>query len=73
MEKILDAIAEAWDEQLSVCEICPTRCVSEKDRYCTMFDRNENEELKKYDGQEYSAASMLTFFLFAKLARRNID
>lgn len=38
VEKILDAIAEAWDEQLSVCEICPIRCVSEKDVYCTMFD-----------------------------------
>jgi uncharacterized Fe-S radical SAM superfamily protein PflX len=38
VEKILDAIAEAWDEQLSFCEICPIRCVSEKDRYCTMFD-----------------------------------
>jgi hypothetical protein len=36
--KVLDAIAKAWDEQLSICEICPTRCVSEKDVYCTMFD-----------------------------------
>jgi len=38
VNKILDALVEAWDEQLSVCEICPTRCVSEKDVYCTMFD-----------------------------------
>ncbi len=38
VNKMLDAVAKAWDEQLSVCEICPTRCVSEKDVYCTMFD-----------------------------------
>lgn len=38
VNKILDAIAKAWDNQLSVCEICPTRCISEKDVYCTMFD-----------------------------------
>ena len=36
--KMLDAISNAWDEQLSYCETCPTRCISEKDAYCTMFD-----------------------------------
>jgi len=36
--KMLDAILKAWDEQLSFCETCPTRCISEKDEYCTMFD-----------------------------------
>lgn len=38
VDKMLDAIAKAWDEQLSVCGICPTRCLSEKGVYCTMFD-----------------------------------
>ncbi len=38
VNKMLDMIAKAWDEQLSVCEICPTRCISEKEAYCTMFD-----------------------------------
>ncbi|MGB2728945.1 MAG: hypothetical protein WBD09_10815 [Halobacteriota archaeon] len=38
VDKMLDAIEEAWDEQLSFCEVCPTRCVTEKDVYCTMFD-----------------------------------
>ncbi len=38
VNKILDAISKAWDEQLSFCEMCPTRCISEKDAYCTMFD-----------------------------------
>lgn len=36
--KMLNAISNAWDEQLSFCETCPTRCISEKDAYCTMFD-----------------------------------
>jgi len=38
VSKMVDAIAKAWDQQLSLCEICPTRCISEKDVYCTMFD-----------------------------------
>ena len=38
VNKLLDALEEAWDELLSICEICPTRCITEKDEYCTMFD-----------------------------------
>ena len=38
VNKMLDVIAKAWGEQLSFCGICPTRCISEKDIYCTMFD-----------------------------------
>ena len=38
VNKILDTISKVWDEQLSFCEICPTRCISEKDAYCVMFD-----------------------------------
>jgi len=38
VNKILDTISKVWDEQLSICEICPTRCISEKDAYCIMFD-----------------------------------
>jgi len=38
VNKILDTISKAWDEQLSFCGICPTRCISEKESYCTMFD-----------------------------------
>ena len=38
VNKMLDVLADAWDEMLSICEICPTRCASEKDEYCTMFD-----------------------------------
>ena len=38
INKVLHALEEAWDEQLSICVVCPTRCVTEKDEYCTMFD-----------------------------------
>ena len=38
VNKMLDVISKTWDILLSVCEICPTRCISEKDAYCTMFD-----------------------------------
>lgn len=35
---ILTEIGKKWDEQLSMCEVCPTRCVSEKEKKCEMFD-----------------------------------
>ena len=41
VNKILDVILKTWDEQLSFCEVCPTRCISEKDVYCTMFDEED--------------------------------
>jgi len=31
------------------------------------------EELRRYDGRDYTAASMITFFLFVKLARMKIE
>jgi hypothetical protein len=41
INRMLDIIAKVWDELLSACELCPTRCISEKDAYCTMFnDKN---------------------------------
>lgn len=39
VDKVLDIISKTWDEQLASCEVCPTRCISEKDAYCTMFDK----------------------------------
>ena len=38
INRMLDIIAKVWDELLSACELCPTRCISEKDEYCTMFN-----------------------------------
>jgi hypothetical protein len=36
---IIKAISRVWDKQVEICEVCPTRCISEKDAYCTMFDK----------------------------------
>lgn len=36
--RLMDALAKAWDGHLAMCGICPTRCISERDKYCTMFD-----------------------------------
>jgi hypothetical protein len=38
VNKMLDVISKAWEGQLNVCVLCPNRCISEKDVYCTMFD-----------------------------------
>jgi hypothetical protein len=35
---LMDAAEKAWDSHLSACEACPTRCISEKDDKCFMFD-----------------------------------
>ncbi|MDD4161829.1 MAG: hypothetical protein PHW87_05045 [Methanothrix sp.] len=40
INKMTDTISEAWDEMLSFCEVCPNRCISEKDAFCTLFDDN---------------------------------
>ena len=41
INKMLDVLSKAWDENLSFCEICPNRCISEKDEYCPLFDDKE--------------------------------
>ncbi|TFH49347.1 MAG: hypothetical protein E4G89_04940 [Methanothrix sp.] len=38
INKMLNVLYKAWDENLSFCEACPNRCISEKDEYCTLFD-----------------------------------
>ncbi|NPV63842.1 MAG: hypothetical protein HPY61_14665 [Methanotrichaceae archaeon] len=38
INRILDSISKAWEEQISFCKFCPTKCINEKDVYCTMFD-----------------------------------
>jgi uncharacterized Fe-S radical SAM superfamily protein PflX len=35
---------EAWDNLLSVCEVCPTRCISEREKRSEFFDRYEKGE-----------------------------
>jgi len=41
VNKMLDVISKAWIKHLDFCVICPTRCITEKDAYCTMFDEEE--------------------------------
>jgi len=41
INKMLDVLSKTWDENLSLCEICPNRCISEKDEYCPLFDDKE--------------------------------
>jgi hypothetical protein len=38
INKMTDIVSDAWDETLRFCEVCPNRCISEKDAYCTLFD-----------------------------------
>lgn len=37
----IEVAGQAWDELLSVCEICPVRCISERDKKSEFFDRCE--------------------------------
>ncbi len=41
VNKLLKVLSKAWYKQLDFCVVCPTRCVSEKDAYCTMFDEED--------------------------------
>ncbi|MCX6673503.1 MAG: hypothetical protein NTY37_06975 [Methanothrix sp.] len=41
INKMLNVLSKAWDENLSFCEVCPNRCISEKDAYCPLFDDKE--------------------------------
>ncbi|MDR1530791.1 MAG: hypothetical protein LBS62_01140 [Clostridiales bacterium] len=36
---LIDMADKAWDGYLSICECCPTRCISEWYVKCDMFDR----------------------------------
>ncbi len=38
VDRMLTTISQVWDTLLSICETCPTRCISEKDERCIMFD-----------------------------------
>jgi hypothetical protein len=43
---LLEVAARAWDELLSVCENCPTQCISKMYEKCILFDMlDENENL----------------------------
>ncbi len=38
INSLLTAAAKAWDSLTCKCVVCPTRCISERDRKATMFD-----------------------------------
>ena len=38
VDQLLTVFAEAWKSQTDMCAICPTRCISERDRRAPMFD-----------------------------------
>ena len=38
VDRLLTIVAKAWDSQLEMCVICPTRCISEKEAKAPMFD-----------------------------------
>ena len=38
-DTMFKAVSEAVKELLEICELCPTRCLYEKNAYCTMFDK----------------------------------
>ncbi len=45
VDQLLSAAANAWDSLLDVCESCPARCISERDRKSRMFDDAFYDEL----------------------------
>lgn len=36
--KIMNVAFEAWDSLVAICETCPTRCISERERKSEFFD-----------------------------------
>ncbi|MFH1126702.1 MAG: hypothetical protein ABIG84_06285 [archaeon] len=41
LDQMLDAVSSAWDRHMDTCVICPTRCISERNIHCTMFNDTE--------------------------------
>lgn len=40
-EDLVDVCEAAWLELIRSCSVCPTRCLSEMNGYCELFDRME--------------------------------
>ena len=38
VDKLLAIVSKAWEGMLEMCEKCPTRCISEKEKRAPMFD-----------------------------------
>ena len=40
----IEVAGQAWDNLLATCEICPVRCISEREKRSEFFDRYEKGE-----------------------------
>jgi uncharacterized Fe-S radical SAM superfamily protein PflX len=49
---IMDVAGEAWEQLLSSCVTCPTRCISERYEKCELFDRMERGGYFSLDGDD---------------------
>jgi hypothetical protein len=38
LDLLMDVMITAWDSHAYVCEACPTRCITERDEKCYLFD-----------------------------------
>jgi hypothetical protein len=38
VDRLLTVVGKAWDSQTEACVVCPTRCISERDKRAPMFD-----------------------------------
>ncbi|MDR1972395.1 MAG: hypothetical protein LBQ46_10805 [Treponema sp.] len=41
---LLNTAAQAWDELLGSCVVCPNRCISEMNRKCSLFDEFDDDD-----------------------------
>jgi hypothetical protein len=42
VDQMLTVVVEAWNTLTEMCVMCPTRCISERDRRASMFDDPES-------------------------------
>jgi hypothetical protein len=38
VDRLLTLVGKAWESQTELCAVCPTRCISERDKRASMFD-----------------------------------
>jgi hypothetical protein len=43
IDYLLNAAGRAWDQLLSMCEICPNRCISERHEKSILFDKLDED------------------------------
>ena len=41
VNEMLDSLCDAWSTLFESCVTCPTRCITERNVYCTMFDNED--------------------------------